>query len=41
MGAPADIHCYTPVEFDRKRSSLAVVRETAEHGLHLTATEPG
>lgn len=36
MGAPADVHCYTPVEFERKRASLRVVRETAEHGLDLT-----
>ena len=35
MGAPADIHCYTPVEFERKRLTLAVVRETAEGGLPL------
>jgi hypothetical protein len=37
MGAPADIHCYTPAEFERKRSSLRVVSETAEQGLDLTA----
>jgi hypothetical protein len=37
MGAPADIHCYTPVEFDRKRETLAIVRETAERGLELRA----
>ncbi len=35
MGAPADVHCYTPVEFERKRVSLAVVKETAESGLDL------
>jgi hypothetical protein len=38
MGAPADVHCYTPSEFERKRSTLAVVRETAERGLDLTAS---
>jgi hypothetical protein len=38
MGAPADVHCYTPVEFERKRSTLAVVRETAERGLTLRAS---
>jgi hypothetical protein len=37
MGAPADIHCYTPVEFERKRMTLRVVGDTAEHGLDLTA----
>ena len=37
MGAPADVHCYTPVEFERKRTTLAVVRETADRGLDLTA----
>ena len=37
MGAPADIHCYTPAEFERKLLTLRVVRETAERGLDLTA----
>jgi len=35
MGAPADVHCYTPGEFDRKLDQLAVVREAAERGLEL------
>src|SRR4029079_8509303 len=35
MGAPADVHCYTPPEFERKRENLRIVRETAEHGLEL------
>jgi uncharacterized protein len=35
MGAPADVHCYTPQEFERKREQLRVVREAAEHGLEL------
>ncbi len=38
MGAPADIHCYTPAEFERKRETLRAVRETAERGLDLTAS---
>ena len=38
MGAPADIHCYTPAEFERKLGTLRVVRETAERGLDLTAS---
>ena len=37
MGAPADVHCYTPAEFERKCIGLRVVRETAEHGLDLLA----
>jgi hypothetical protein len=35
MGAPVDVHCYTPAEFERKREGLRIVRETAEHGLEL------
>ena len=35
MGAPADVHCYTPPEFERKRLDLRVVREAAETGLDL------
>jgi hypothetical protein len=38
MGAPADVHCYTPPEFERKRESLRVVRETAERGIDVLAT---
>jgi uncharacterized protein len=37
MGAPADLHCYTPGEFERKRTSLRVVREASEHGMDLLA----
>ena len=37
MGAAADVHCYTPTEFERKRISLRVVRETAEQGVDLLA----
>lgn len=36
MGAPADVHCYTAPEYERKRESLRVVRETTERGLDLT-----
>jgi hypothetical protein len=35
MGAPADVHCYTPAEFERKRESMRAVRDAAEHGLEL------
>jgi len=37
MGAPADVHCYTPAEFERKRASLRVVRDAAENGIALLA----
>jgi uncharacterized protein len=37
MGAPADVHCYTPREFERKRATLRVVREATEDGLDLLA----
>ena len=35
MGAPADVHCYTPDEFERKRETLRAVREAAEQGVDL------
>jgi hypothetical protein len=35
MGAPADVHCYTPPEFERKRVTLATVRRADQHGLDL------
>lgn len=35
MGAPAEVHCYTPVEFERKRESLPVIRWVAERGLEI------
>ena len=35
MGAPADIHCYTPLEFERKVEQMPAVREAAEQGLEL------
>jgi uncharacterized protein len=37
MGAPADVHCYTPVEFERKRESLPAVRLAADRGIDLLA----
>jgi len=40
MGAPADVHCYTPVELERKRESLRRVREAVEDGLDLLAPAP-
>jgi uncharacterized protein len=37
MGAAADVHAYTPAEFDRKVESLKLVRVTARYGLDLLA----
>ncbi len=37
MGAPADVHCYTQAEFERKCEALPAVRWAAEHGLELAA----
>jgi hypothetical protein len=37
MGDPADVHCYTPVEFERKRVNLPVVGRTADEGVDLLA----
>jgi uncharacterized protein len=37
MGAPADVHCYTPGEFERKRATLPRVRHAVEHGIDLMA----
>ena len=41
MGAPADIHAYTPAEFERKREQLRGVREAAETGLELLPEPAG
>jgi len=38
MGHPADVHCYTPSELERKRETLRRVRRVLETGLDLTAT---
>jgi hypothetical protein len=35
MGAPADVHAYTPAEFERKQDTMAPVRAAAEWGLEL------
>ena len=37
MGAPADVHCYTPGEFERKRTALRRVSQAVEHGIDLMA----
>ena len=35
MGAPADVHCYTPAEFELKREAMPAVRAVVEQGLDL------
>ena len=37
MGGVADVHCYTPVEFERKLVALPRVRHAAERGVDLLA----
>ena len=41
MGAPADIHCYTAAEFERRREQLPAVREAAEQDLELLPEPTG
>jgi len=35
MGSDADVHCYTPVELERKVQRLARVRDAVTHGIDL------
>ena len=35
MRGGADVHCYTPAEFERKRTTLPAVRATADSGVDL------
>jgi hypothetical protein len=35
MGAAADVHCYTPVELERKVEALPVVRQTVQAGMDI------
>jgi hypothetical protein len=37
MGSGAEVHCYTPAEFERKRETLKSVRYASDHGLDLVA----
>jgi hypothetical protein len=39
MGASADVHCYTPVELERRLAQLPVVRAAAERGTDLLAVD--
>lgn len=41
MGAPADLHCYTPGEYERKVETMKAVRRAAEHGMDLLAIHAG
>jgi hypothetical protein len=36
MGARAEVHCYTPAEFERRLDGLPIVRAAARRGLELT-----
>jgi hypothetical protein len=40
MGDLADVHCYTPREFERKLATLPVVGRVAADGLDLLAARP-
>jgi hypothetical protein len=35
MGARAELHCYTPAEFERKADQLPILRAVLERGLEL------
>jgi hypothetical protein len=37
MGAPADVHCYTPPELARKVERMRRVRDTVSNGIDLLA----
>jgi uncharacterized protein len=37
MGAPADVHCYTPDEFARKQLTLPRVSRAVQNGIDLMA----
>lgn len=41
MGDRAELHCYTPLEFERKRATLGTVREAARQGLDLSDPPSG
>jgi hypothetical protein len=40
MGSPADVHCYTPGEFARKRMTLPRVMQAVRTGIDLMAEAP-
>ncbi len=39
MGARAEVHCYTPVEYQRRVRTLPVVRAAARSGLRLSPSD--
>lgn len=39
MGSPADVHCYTPDEFARKRMTLPRVMQAVRSGIDLIAQD--
>jgi hypothetical protein len=41
MGAPADVHCYTPAEFDRRSASVPAVRRVVAEGVDLLSPNGG
>jgi hypothetical protein len=41
MDGPADVHCYTPAEFERRAGSVPAVRTAVEHGFDLLAPNGG
>lgn len=41
MGAHADVHCYTPEEFERRLETQRRVQRVVEHGLDLLAAPAG
>lgn len=36
MGAPAEFHCYTRAEYDRRLASVAILRWVSERGVPIT-----
>ena len=40
MGGPADVHCYTPGEFERKRVTLPRVIRAVDSGIDLMSEAP-
>lgn len=41
MGGRADVHCYTPTEYERRRQALPVVARAHERGIDLMGEDPG
>jgi hypothetical protein len=37
MGGPAEVHCYTPVELERKTEQLPAIREAVQSGVDVLA----